>query len=222
MVEKINIAIADDHTSVREGLISLLEKFDDIRVIFDANNGLEVMEKLKIHKPDIILMDLDMEGMNGEETFELIKEKYPKIRVIILTGHFNESFVVRFIKKQISSILSKTTSIKKIVDAIRMVHKNGNHFDESVSAIMARAIADSASDPDVNARPDINLNIQEMQVLKLMCLGYSTKQIADKVRRSDRTIDSNRNSIWHKTAIKSKQVPDLILFALKHKIISVF
>lgn len=221
MAEKINIGIADDHVPFREGMIALFEKFTEIKVLFDVNNGVEVMEKLKSHTPDIILMDLDMEGMNGEEAFDLIKQKYPEINVIILTGHFNDSFVVRFIKKQAPSILSKTTPIKKIIEAIKGVHANGHFFDEAVSLIMSRAISDSAKEIETKDRPELDLNHQELQVLKFMCIGYSTKQIADKMHRSDRTIEYNRNCIWHKTDIKSKSIPELILFGLKHKILAI-
>lgn len=221
MAEKINIAIADDHVPFREGLLLLFEKFPDIKVLFDANNGIEVMDKLKTYSPDVILMDLDMDLMNGEETFDLIKQKYPEINVIILSGHFNDSFVVRFVKKQAPSILSKTTPIRKIVEAIRAVHLNGHYFDESVSLIMSKAISDSAKELETKDRPELDLNHQEIQVLKLMCIGYTSKQISEKMHRSERTIDYNRNCIWHKTDIKSKQIPELILFALKHKILSV-
>lgn len=221
MSQKINIAIVDDHIPFREGLISLFEKFPELNVLFDAGDGNEVMAKLKHHTPDVILMDLDMKGMDGEETFDLLKQKYPDISVIILTGHFNESFVVRFIKKQVPSILSKTTPTRKIVDAIKAVYTNGHFFDEAVSLIMSKAISDSANETDVKDRPELNLNFQEIQVLRLMCLGYSTKKIADKVRRAERTIDYNRSCIWHKTGIESKSISELILYALRFKIVTI-
>ncbi|PBQ33665.1 hypothetical protein CNR22_18405 [Sphingobacteriaceae bacterium] len=221
MPNKISLAIADDHTPFREGLMSLFEKYSDLRVVFDANDGGEVMEKLKTHSPDIVLMDLDMNGMNGEETLELIKQKYPEIKVIILTGHFNESFVVNFIKKQVPAILSKTMLTKKIVEAIRTVYTTGHYFDETVSEIMAKAIADSANDLNSKTKNEVNLNFQEIQVLKLMCLGLATKKIADKLHRSERTIDYNRNCIWHKTNIESKSISELILYALKHRILTI-
>jgi len=182
----------DDHTPFREGLISLFEKFADLKVVFQGSNGNEVMDKLKSHEPDIIL-----------------------------TGHFNDSFVLRFIKKKVPSILSKTTPTKIIVEAIRLVHKNGRYYDEAVSAIMAKSIADSAMDSEIKERPELDLNFQEIQVLKLMCLGYSSKQIAEKVHRAERTGDYNRNCIWNKAQIKSKSVSELILFALKHKILTI-
>jgi len=221
MADKINIAIVDDHTPFREGLISLFEKFADLKVVFQGSNGNEVMDKLKTQAPDIILMDLSMDGMNGEEAFDLIKQKYPEIKVIILTGNFNDSFVVRFIKKEVPSILSKTTPTKKIVEAIRLVYKNGRYYDEAVSAIMAKSIADSAMETEPKERPELALNFQEIQVLKLMCLGYSTKKIAEKLHRAERTIDYNRNSIWHKTKIESKSIQELTLFALKHKVLTI-
>ena len=222
MAEKINVAIVDDHIPFREGLVALFEKkYGDLKVLFEAGNGLEVMEKLKAQTPDVILMDLEMGQMNGEEAYDLICQRYPDINVIILTGHFNDSFVVRFVKKHVPAILSKTIPTSKIVEAIRQVHLNGHYFDDAVSEIMAGAIADSANETDTKDRPDINFNFQEIQVLKLMCLGYTTKQIADKTHRAKRTVDSNRNSIWSKTNIKSKAIPELIMFGLKHKILSV-
>lgn len=221
MAGKINIAIADDHVPFREGLIALLERYNDLKILFDVDNGLQVMEKLKSQTPDIILMDLDMGGMSGEETYDLIVQKYPEICVIILTGHFNDSFVVRFIKKEVPCILSKTVPTKKIVEAIRAVHLNGKYFDEAVSAIMAKSISDSANEKDAVERPELDLNFQEIQVLKLMCLGFSSKKIAEKLHRSERTVDYNRNCIWRKTKIENKSISELILFALKHKIVTI-
>lgn len=221
MAEKINIAIADDHVPFREGLISLFSRYPELKVMFDASDGKEVLEKLKAYTPDVILMDLDMRGIDGEEAFDIIKQKYPEISVIILTGHFNDSFVVRFIKKQVPCILSKTTPTRKIVEAIQAVHKHGHYFDEAVSLIMSKAISDSANDSESKDHPELDLNQQEIQVLKLMCLGYPSKKIAEKLHRADRTVDYNRNCIWNKTHIESKSISELILYALKHKILSI-
>ena len=221
MADKITIAIADDHVPFREGLIALFEKYNDLKVLFDVDNGHQVMEKLKNHTPDIILLDLDMGGMSGEETFDLIRQKYPEINVIIVTGHFNDSFVIRFVQKQVPCILSKTLPTKKIVEAIRAVHQNGKYINEAVAEIMWKAISDSANEKETTARPELDLNFQEVQVLKLMCLHYSTKRIADKLLRAERTIEYNRNCIWHKTGIVSKSIPELILWALKYNILSI-
>ncbi len=217
----IQIAIVDDHPAYCEGLKILLETFKDIKVLFIAFDGLEMMEQLKTQRPHLILMDLDMDGMDGEEACELISTKYPEINVIINTSHYNPSFVLRFMKKDIPAIISKTWLTPKIIEAIRSVHHDGHYFDDSVSLMMKKSIAASAKEPVQQDREDLGLNVQELQVLKLMCMWYSTAEIAAKLYRAPKTIDWNRNQIWKKTGITSGNISELIIWSLKKGILAV-
>jgi DNA-binding NarL/FixJ family response regulator len=219
--EPIHVVIVDDHPVYSEGMRQLLESYKDIKVLFTALNGLDLMAQLKAQQPDIILMDLDMDQMDGEEAYGLVSLKYPHISVIINTAHFNSSFVIRFLRKQVPGIISKTWPIQKIVDSVRSVYHHGHYFDDTISLIMKKNITESANTEVQSNRDDLGLNIQELQVLKLMCVYCPTLQIADKLNRSPKTIDWNRNSIWRKTGVKSGNIPELILWALQHDVLTI-
>lgn len=220
-MQPISLAIADDHTPFREGLMSLFTKTANINVVFDAANGVEVLAKLKVQNPSVLLLDLEMDVMDGQEAFDLIKEKYSSIKVIIFTSHFYEPFITHFIKRGAASILPKSTCFTSLCAAIESVHKNGIYVNEKVATCLAKALVNNESAVNKNFDKEaLNLNLQEIQVLKLMCKGHSTNEIAELLHRSPRTIDYNRNSIWHKTNIASKAIPDLTTFALKHKLLN--
>lgn len=213
MKKPINIAIVDDHTFLREGLISLLKEIDSIQVLFDVSNGKEMLDMLKTHKPDIILLDIEMPIMNGKQALERLRIKYPKIKVLMLSQYFNDSFIIEYIKDGACGFLPKNCSSDKIVNALFSVHETGCYYDNKVSATMASLLKKTPTVPE-NKYLDTPFTKQEITIIKMICSKKTNLQIADALNISERTVEGHRYNISKKT--KTTNPMDLIEYALKN------
>lgn len=219
MYKVINIGLADDHTLIRQGMINLLKDYPDINTIFDVGNGIELLEALKTKKPDIVLLDIEMPIMSGDEVFEKIKTKYPAIKVIIVSSHFKDSYVIEFIRNGVSAFLSKNSTTDKIVSAIRSVYETGHYYDSTVATIMARAISNAIEGDAEKSRPDLELTYREIQVIRHICLNKTTAEIAKSLSLSIRTVEWHRSQIWKRTGCKNPT--ELTSFAIQNNLISI-
>lgn len=214
----IKIGIVDDHHLLREGLISLLKNYHEISVVFDVENGKELLQALQQHEVDVILLDLELPVMSGGEAYEKIKIKYPGLKVIVLSSHFKDLYVIEYIKKGVSAFLNKNSRAAKIVDAIKSVYETGRYFDMAVSLILAKAATNSALTPISSERPDLNLSLREIEIIKYISLGKQNTEIAELVSLSVRTVEWHRLNIGKKTGCRS--LPELISFAIQNNLIS--
>ncbi|MES2515852.1 MAG: response regulator transcription factor [Bacteroidota bacterium] len=215
MAKRINIGIADDHLVLRQGLVSLLKEYDNLNVILDVNNGKELMEELKNKKPDIILLDIEMPIMNGKVALEKMQIKYPNLKVIIMSMHFNDGYIIEYIKKGACAFLPKNCDIDKIVEAILSVHKNGYYYDDRVSSAMAATIKRMSFQQDLV--PGTDFTKRELEILTLICRKKSSTEIATELNLSARTVEGHRYNIAKKINITDQA--ELIDYALKTKLI---
>jgi two-component system response regulator DegU len=220
MKAPIHIALAEDHVLFRQGLISLLKDYPEIKVVFQADNGREVMEQLKTVQPDILLLDIEMPIMNGDAVLSRLKQKHPRIKVIVLSQHTKESYVLEFMKKGARAFLSKYSDIEKIVEAIHSVNETGYYFESEVSEAMAKLISNKTSTvkEDINF-PGVQLTERELEVLELICRSKSSREIAELLSLSKKTVDNHRFSIMKKT--DTKNVLSLTTYALRNNIIKI-
>ncbi len=216
MSKYINIGIADDHLLLRQGLVSLLKEYSDLRVIVDVNNGRELMEALKTSKPDIVLLDIEMPIMNGREALEKITLKYPGIKVIIMSMHFNDAYIIEFIKNGACAFLPKNCDVDKILDAILSVYEVGYYYDHRVSLAMANLLKNAPFDID-GLVIDTEFTKRELDILKLICQKKTNTQIANALNLSTRTVEGHRYRISKKTNTNSTL--ELIEYAIDHKFI---
>lgn len=217
MSKKINIGIADDHLVLRQGLVALLKEYDDLHVMIDVSDGKELLEALKHKRPDVIILDIEMPNMNGKVALEKIQLKYPQLKVIMMSMHFNDSYIVEFIKKGACAFLPKNCDIDKIVDAIYAVHENGYYYDDKVSAAMATTLKKLAHVDDLVVVHGTDFTKRELEILKLICRKYSSADIALELNLSQRTIEGHRYNISRKTNITD--TAQLIAYALQHKLV---
>lgn len=211
MIKKINLALAEDHQLVRQGMISLLKEEDGLNILFDVGNGKELLDMLKTVRPDIILLDLSMPVMNGKDALEQIRQKYPKIHVIIITSHYNERYISEFIIRGAKGFLPKNCDIEKVVDAIYSVYDEGYYFDTMVS----KSIVEKLQLENYAIYPSENsLSIKEKEILKLICQEKSNQEISELVFLSKRTVEWHKNNLLEKTG--SKTVIGLVKYAMKH------
>ena len=218
MKKPIQIAIADDHKLMRDGLISLLNEFeDDVKVLFEVDNGKELLHLLKAHKPDIILLDIEMPVMNGKEALEKILIRYPKMKVVMISQYFTDAYIVDYIKNGACGFLPKSCSVDKILDALYAVQENGCYYDNKVSAAMADLLKKT---PKIeNTELDTSFTKQEIKIIKLICQKKSNQEIAEELHLSVRTIEGHRYNICKKT--KTNNSMDLIEYAIKGGILNV-
>ena len=213
----INIAIADDQKLFRKGMVALLTTFENIALVFEAENGkqlIELCEQASV-KPDIILLDLSMPEMNGLEALKILKEKHPSVRVIVLTIHEAENFILSTIQAGANGYLAKNAEPEEVELAINEVYKNDFHFTLPMLEIMRKGLTKKLQPVTLNNED--NLTPREKEVLQLICKQFSSAEIAEKLFLSSRTVEGHRNNLLAKT--NSRNTAGLVLYALKNNFI---
>jgi len=196
MLKPITILFAEDHKLLRQLLISELRKHE-IHTIGEAEDGIQLLELLKVKKPDIILLDIEMPNMNGSNTFDRIMKEDPKSKVIFLTTHNEFALRDYFYSKGAKAYLTKETDIEVIVETIRLVHRN-----EFIQ------VADNYAN---NSNP--RFSKRESELIPLICEGKSNKEIADKLNIGNKTVEAHKKSLFKKT--KTQGVVSFVNYILK-------
>lgn len=214
-MKKIKLAVIDDQLLFRKGLIALLKDYEELDVIIEASNGKELLEQLKKTKVDVVITDLEMPVMDGIELTENVHNKYPDIKILALTMHNEDSFVIHLIEKGANGFLLKDYDIELIIDAIYAVIENGYYFNDRVSKAMVKGLVKSNKIlPKFNC---IQLTPREITVVDLICKEFTNKEISNKLFVSPRTIDGHRERIMQK--IGAKNVVGIIMYAMKNNLI---
>jgi DNA-binding NarL/FixJ family response regulator len=209
--EMINVLIADDHKIFRDGLISLMEESPDIRVVGEAANGNEVLQKLENVQPDLILMDISMGEAGGIQATQLVKEKYPGIKILVLSMHSESSYILKMLELGASGYLLKDAGKDEMLSAIRTVASGNSYYSSQVSAKIVEALT-KKSQPS-RRRDDIPLTPRELEMLKLIAEEFSNQEIAEKLFISIRTVDTHKRNLLEK--LKVKNTAGLVKYAIK-------
>lgn len=214
---KIRVLIADDHALVRDGIKSLLALTEDIEVAGEASDGREAIEQARRLKPDVILMDIAMPGLGGLEAALELKREATKARILVLTQYDDLEYVRRFLKIGIAGYLLKRMLGSELASAIRSAARGGLVLDPQVAAEAMQAPADEKS----GEAEDLYelLTDREKQVLRLVALGHSNKEVADDLAISVKTAMSHREHLMDKLSLRNRT--DLIKFAIKKGVIRV-
>jgi DNA-binding NarL/FixJ family response regulator len=209
-MEIVRIIIADDHVIFRKGLRAILNEITEFKVIAEAANGIELLEMLKNQETDVVLMDIKMPEMDGILATKQILEKYPEIKIIALTMHEEIGYFNQMIEAGAIGFLLKKTNKDELETAIKAVMQNENYFSqEFITSINKHTMA--------GRQVNIKLSERELEVLDLICKGYSNIEISKMLELSQRTIDGHRSRLFEKTG--AKNAPNLVLFALKNGLI---
>jgi len=220
-MEKINIAIADDEQLFRKGIRFLLEREANFNVIFEAENGQELIDFIATTEefPDVILMDLKMPEVNGVEATKVIHKAQPDIKIIALTSYGGKSFITNMIDVGASSYLLKNASPKTVIETINKVFEKGFYYDEIVLKIIHENIISSSGKRIKSDLDKKLLSKREIDVLELICEQYTTAEIAEKLFISPRTVEGHRNNLLLKT--QSKNVAGLVIYGIQKKLIEI-
>ena len=211
----IKVAIADDHTLFRTGVKTSLSSRKDIQMVCEAENGMQLLNLLRHIKPDVILLDIQMPIMDGLATLPEIKKLYPDIKVIMLSMHNDHSMITRMMEIGANSYLTKESDSETIYQAVRTCYEEEFFFNDLTNKALLNGLRTKKA-PE-NEAPDVHLTDKETTVLRLMCEEKSTKEIADIVDISPRTVEAIRDKLKSKTGTKS--MAGLVMYAVKAGIV---
>lgn len=210
----IKVAIADDHALFRAGVKTALSVRKDIEMIAEADNGMQLLNLLKHIEPDVILLDIQMPLMDGITTLPEIRKLYPEIKVIILSMHNDHSMISKLMEVGANSYLTKNSDSETIYQAIKTCFEQEFFFNDLTNKALLSGLRTKKTD---HTPEDIQLNDKELRILKLMCEEKTTKEIADIVDISPRTVEAIRDKLKTKTGAKS--MAGLVMYAVKNKLL---
>ncbi|RME09810.1 MAG: DNA-binding response regulator [Ardenticatenia bacterium] len=214
----IRILIADDHGVLRAGLRALLNAEEEIEVVGEAADGVEAVRLVETLKPDIVLMDISMPGMNGLEATRLIRERAPDTRVLILSVHEDETLLQEAIRAGAAGYIIKRAVELELLSAIRAVWRGDIYVHPSLTGALLRGLNLGAStSPHATDSSIDRLTPREKEVLRLIALGYTNQQIADELHISVRTVETHRANITSKLGMRSRA--RLVRYAREHGLI---
>jgi len=207
----IRVILADDHTLVRAGIRALLEKLPEVKVVGEAGDGREVLNLVKAQRPDVVLMDIAMPGLNGLEAAERMSRDFPDVRVIMLSMHNNEEYVLRSIKAGASGYLLKKAATAELETALHRVVDGEIYLSQEISMQLHRqfplqGIADRKG-------PFEQLTGRQREILQLIAEGRNTKQIGETLKVSPKTVEYHRMKLMN--CLNVHDIPGLVRFALR-------
>ncbi len=218
MREPIKVIIADDHVLYRAGVKTALSAKKDVKVIAEADNGMHLLNMLKMIQPDVILLDIQMPIMDGITALPEIKKLYPNVKVIMLTMMDDHSMITKLMEIGANSYLTKTSDSEIIYEAIKTCFEQEYYFNSLTNkALLTNLKQRNDALPQKMAQQEAQLNEKEILILRLMCEEKSTKEIADIVDLSPRTVEAIRDKLKVKTGARS--TAGLIMYAVKHNLL---
>ena len=211
-MNQIRILLVDDHAILREGLRALLSCYDDVRIVGDASNGAIAIAKVGELQPDVVIMDIAMPVMDGYESTRFIHEKFPTVRILVLTQYQDKEYVLPLLQNGASGFVLKQAMGTDLINAIRTVAQGDTFLYPSIATVALEEIRH----PKMPMHEDA-LTPREREILGHIVGGKTNQQIAAALSLSAKTVD------WHRTNLMSKlgvhSVADLVRYALQHKLV---
>lgn len=196
---KVRILIADDHPVIREGLSAMLSSVEGFEVVGEAKDGQEVLDLALRLKPDVVLMDLRMPGMDGVQAMRLIHAQCESVRFIILTVYDNDEYIFEGIRAGASAYLLKDVSREELINAIREVHSGQSLLHPRITRKLLERVSSSTE-----AEQGSTLTEREIEILRLMANGASNKQIAVRLSISSHTVKTHVSNIYQKLEVNDR------------------
>jgi DNA-binding NarL/FixJ family response regulator len=211
----IKVAIADDHALFRTGVRTALSVKKDIELIAEADNGMQLLSQLKHIEPDVILLDIQMPVMDGITTLPEIRKLYPSVKVIILSMYNDHVMISKLMEIGANSYLTKNSDSETIYEAIKTCYEQEFYFNDLTNKALLSGLRNKRIENAI--AEDSHLTEKELRILKLMCEEKTTKEIADIVDISPRTVEAVREKLKVKTGAKS--MAGLVMYAVTHGIL---
>lgn len=215
----IRVAITDDQVLFRRGMASIINTFENISIVLEADNGRILLDSLQNFEPipDVVLLDLSMPELNGIETTKLLHTHYPSIKIIILSVYGEDRFVTHLMELGVNAYLFKNVEPEEVERAIRTVIDKDFYFNEAFLNAMKNRLTNKRQKITLTDNIPSTLTSREIEVLSLICKQRTAQEIADQLFISVRTVDGHRNNLLEKTGARNSA--GLVLFAIKHRLI---
>lgn len=207
----ISIVLADDHQILRQGLCKLLEEDPEFRVVGEAGDGLEAVELVERLKPDLLVVDLVMPGLNGLDVIRSVRQRSERTRIIVLSMHANEAHVVEALRSGASGYLLKESSSSELIGAVHAIMEGRRFLSPSLAERALDAYIERVGKPVED--PYDMLTARERQVLQLAAEGHSNAEIAKRLSIGVRTVETHRSNVLHKLSLKNQS--ELIRYAVQ-------
>jgi DNA-binding NarL/FixJ family response regulator len=211
----LRVILADDHRLVRAGLRSLLGELPEVEVVAEAGDGREVLALVPQHRPHIVLMDITMPGMNGLEAATQLKKHHPEVKVIVLSMHASEEYVLQALRAGASGYLLKDAATLELALALRSVARGETYLSPPISRQVVESYLQRVGE---EARPLALLTARQREVLQLIAEGASTKEIARRLELSVKTVETHRAQLMERLGIRD--LAGLVRFAIRHGLVS--
>ena len=208
-MEKIKILLVDDHAIMRDGIKALLSIYDDIEVVGEASEGREAVEMARELNPDVVVMDISMPGMDGLEVTRRLTKRNPGMKVIILTQHDNREYILSAIKVGAAGYIPKKALGSDLISAIRAVHSGDSFLYPSAAKTLIDDYRKQAEQPDIYE----SLTEREREILKLIAEGLTSREIANALYISQKTVQGHRTKVMEKLDLHNRT--ELIKYAMR-------
>lgn len=209
----IRVLLVDDHRILRLGIRSVLERCEDILIVAEADTGEEALALVDKHRPQVVVIDIGLPGMNGMEATRLILARHPKIRIIALSMHIRRDVIAEMLRNGAVAYLAKECAVHELIDAVKTVIKGGVYLSRKVSAVLGEELSGELRTG--NRRPG-PLNAVQKQILSLIKEGLETKHIAERLHLSVKTVYKHRQRIMKRLDIHS--MAGLVKYAFENSL----
>ena len=210
MVSPLRILLADDHETVRHGLKLLIDSQSDMGVVGEAADGNGVLQQAKALKPDIIVMDISMPGMNGLIATRTLKRVQPDVAIVALTRHDDETYLEELLRAGASGYVLKQSAPLEFLQAIRAVAAGGVYLDPAMTSRVADGLL--AGNAEVSGQPRAAISERESEVLRLIAVGHSNKEVATQLKISVKTVEVHKANAMRKLGLTGRV--DLIRYGV--------
>ena len=205
MSNTIRVVLADDHVFVRDGIKSLLENEANIEVVGEATDGVEALKTVEITKPDLLILDIRMPNMTGIEVVEKLRNQNNPVKIVMLSMHESEEYVLKSIKAGADGYLLKGSSKEEFLKALNSVSDGGKYFSGDISSILIGQLSNSSVSVEKkkSSEEDLTITKREKEILQLLLSGKGNKEIAEALEISKRTAEVHRFNLMKKLKVKN-------------------
>ncbi len=211
------VIIADDHPLIRSGLRSLLEREGEFQVVAEAADGYEAVELATTYKPDVVLLDLGMPRLSGTDAAQHICAKLPAIRIVIISMHSDEAYVLRALKAGAKGYLLKASPEADVLAAVRAVAAGNAYFSPAITKLLVQEYVAEVRRRGVEDSYDL-LSLREKEIMRMLVEGKTNREIAETIHVSVATVETHRNNVFQKLSVHN--LAELILYAVRKGLVS--
>jgi DNA-binding NarL/FixJ family response regulator len=218
-LRKLRILIADDHALLRRGTRTILQARRGWKIVGEAANGREALEKTLRLKPDVTILDISMPELDGVEVTRQIRKSLPDVKVLVLTRHESDQMIRRALEAGANGYLLKSDLVDHLPKAVKAVADNKGFLTPRISEIILKGFINAGNKPDEEMRAGVRITPRELEIIRLLAAGKSNKEVSTQLGITVRTVETHRSKIMLKLGLHS--LAELIHYAMRNEIISV-